>query len=176
MFASRLQIARGSMMSLHQVAPHLERVNNPAAGRRSKRHLHVFKSRTGSCRSTRSLHFSKVVDERLSSERVSHPGARGRAVFVSSGAGVVENSDILTDIPTENEILGISRGISEEIPRKHKIWFPRNFLGINRRNSEETSIRRNIPRKFRGNMFSSEKTDEFRGNIRAVGEPFEDFT
>ncbi|KAF2619932.1 hypothetical protein F2Q68_00040611 [Brassica cretica] len=87
-----------------------------------------------------------------------------------------ENSDILTDIPTENEILGISRGISEEIPRKHKIWFPRNFLGINRRNSEETSIRRNIPRKFRGNMFSSEKTDEFRGNIRAVGEPFEDFT
>ncbi|CAF1710803.1 unnamed protein product [Brassica oleracea] len=32
-----------------------------------------------------------------------------------------ENSDILTDIPTENEILGIYRGISEEIPRKHKI-------------------------------------------------------
>ncbi|KAF3549351.1 hypothetical protein DY000_02009347 [Brassica cretica] len=62
-----------------------------------------------------------------------------------------ENSDILTDIPTENEIIGISRGISEEIPRKHKIWFPRNFLGIYRRNSEEISIRRNIPRKFRGN-------------------------
>ncbi|KAF3527707.1 hypothetical protein DY000_02041200 [Brassica cretica] len=64
------------------------------------------------------------------------------------GSSLQENSDILTDIPTENEILGISRGISEEIPRKHKIWFPRNFLGINRRNSEETSIRRNIPRKY----------------------------
>ncbi|KAF3519258.1 hypothetical protein DY000_02060553 [Brassica cretica] len=43
-------------------------------------------------RSTRSLYFSKVVDERLSSERVPHPGARGRAVFVSSGAGVVGRS------------------------------------------------------------------------------------
>ena len=63
-----------------------------------------------------------------------------------------ENSGILTDIPTENEILGISRGISEEISRKHKIGFPRNFLGIYRRNSEEISIRRNIPRKFRGNI------------------------
>ncbi|KAF2578201.1 hypothetical protein F2Q68_00002048 [Brassica cretica] len=50
-----------------------------------------------------------------------------------------ENSGILTDIPTENEILGISRGISEDIPRKPKIWFPRNFLGIYRRNSEELS-------------------------------------
>ncbi|KAF3507786.1 hypothetical protein F2Q69_00000865 [Brassica cretica] len=39
-----------------------------------------------------------------------------------------ENSGILTDIPTENEILGIYRGISEEIPRKHKIGVPRNFL------------------------------------------------
>ncbi|KAF2603835.1 hypothetical protein F2Q70_00027542 [Brassica cretica] len=58
-----------------------------------------------------------------------------------------ENSGILTDIPTENEILGISRGISEKIPRKHKIGFPRNFLGIYRRNSEEISIRWNIPRK-----------------------------
>ncbi|KAF2589841.1 hypothetical protein F2Q70_00038020 [Brassica cretica] len=48
-----------------------------------------------------------------------------------------ENSDILT----ENEILGISR-------RKHKIWFPRNFFGIYRRNSEEISVRRNIPRKY----------------------------
>ncbi|WZZ53956.1 hypothetical protein YC2023_054063 [Brassica napus] len=86
-----------------------------------------------------------------------------------------ENSGILTDIP-ENEILGISRGISEEIPRKHKIGFPRNFLGIYRRNSEEISIRRNIPRKFRGKMGSSEKTDEFRGNIIAVGEPLGDFT
>ncbi|KAF3604741.1 hypothetical protein F2Q69_00033499 [Brassica cretica] len=71
MFASCLQIARGSMTSLHQVAPHLERVDNPAAGRRS----------------TRSLHFSKVVDERLSSEQVSHPGAKGSYClrFVWSG-------------------------------------------------------------------------------------------
>ncbi|KAF3514295.1 hypothetical protein F2Q69_00002445 [Brassica cretica] len=64
----------------------------------------------------------------------------------------------------------------EEFPRKHKIWFPRNFLGIYRRNSEEISIRRNIPRKFRGKMCSSEKTDEIRGNIIAVGEPLGDFT
>ena len=93
MFASRLQIARGSMTSLHQVAPHLERVNNPATGRRSKCHLHVFKSRAGAGRrSTRSLYFSKVVDKRLSSERVPHPSARGRAVFISSGAGFVDRS------------------------------------------------------------------------------------
>ncbi|KAF3521429.1 hypothetical protein F2Q69_00050551 [Brassica cretica] len=65
---------------------------------------------------------------------------------------------------------------TEEFPRKHKIGVPRNFLGIYRRNSEETSIRRNIPRKFRGTMCSSEKTDEFRGNIIAVGEPLGDFT
>ncbi|WZZ71200.1 hypothetical protein YC2023_082570 [Brassica napus] len=58
---------------------------------------------------------------------------------------------------------------SLEIPRKHKIGFPRNFLGIYRRNSKEISVRRNIPRKFRGKMCSSEKTDEFRGNIIAVG-------
>ncbi|KAL0759376.1 hypothetical protein Bca101_075526 [Brassica carinata] len=57
---------------------------------------------------------------------------------------------------------------TEEIPRKHKIGVPRSFLGIYRRNSEETSVRRNIPRKFRGTMCSSEKTDEFRGNIIAV--------
>ncbi|XP_048630904.1 uncharacterized protein LOC125604749 [Brassica napus] len=36
-----------------------------------------------------------------------------------------ENSGILTDVPTENEFLGIYRGISEAIPRKHKIWLPR---------------------------------------------------
>ncbi|KAF2555494.1 hypothetical protein F2Q68_00014723 [Brassica cretica] len=65
---------------------------------------------------------------------------------------------------------------SEEFPRKHKIWLPWNFLGIYRRNSEEISIRRKIPRKFRENMCSSEKTDEFRGNIIAVGEPLGDFT
>ncbi|KAF3500353.1 hypothetical protein F2Q69_00041676 [Brassica cretica] len=94
----------------------------------------------------------------------------------SSEQSLQENSGILTDIPTENEILGIYRGISEEIPRKHKIGVPRNFLGIYRRNSEETSVRRNIPRKFRGTMCSSEKTDEFRGNIIAVGEPLGDFT
>ncbi|KAF3553817.1 hypothetical protein F2Q69_00015318 [Brassica cretica] len=65
---------------------------------------------------------------------------------------------------------------TEEFPRKHKIGVHRNFLGIYRRNSEETSIRRNIPRKFRGTMCSSKKTDEFRGNILAVGEPLGDFT
>ncbi|KAF2578884.1 hypothetical protein F2Q68_00005196 [Brassica cretica] len=48
-----------------------------------------------------------------------------------------ENSGILTDILTENEILGISRGISEEIPRKPKIWVSSEFP-------------RNIPTEFRG--------------------------
>ncbi|KAF2566206.1 hypothetical protein F2Q70_00025529 [Brassica cretica] len=71
----------------------------------------------------------------------------GQFYGLLKGITLQENSGILTDIPTENEILGISRGISEEIPRKHKIGFPQNFLGIYRRNSEEISIRRNIPRK-----------------------------
>ncbi|KAF2586497.1 hypothetical protein F2Q70_00036350 [Brassica cretica] len=84
-----------------------------------------------------------------------------------------KNSGILTDIPTENEILGISRGISEDIPRKHKIWFPHNFLGIYRRNSEEILIRRNILMEYRGKMYSSKKTEEFRGYIIAVREPLE---
>ncbi|KAF3557483.1 hypothetical protein F2Q69_00014816 [Brassica cretica] len=64
----------------------------------------------------------------------------------------------------------------EEFPRKFRGNTKFGFLGIYRRNSEEISIRRNIPRKFRGNMCSSEKTDEFRGNIIAVGEPLGDFT
>ena len=84
-----------------------------------------------------------------------------------------ENSGILTDVPTENEILKKSRGISEDIPRKHKIWFPRNFLGIYRRNSEEISFRRNNLMEYRGKLYSSEKTDEFRGNIIDVREPLE---
>ena len=75
-----------------------------------------------------------------------------------------ENSGILTDIPTENEILGISRGNTKL-----------GFLGIYRRNSEEISIRRNILMKYRGKMYSSEKIDEFRGYIIAVGEPLGDF-
>ncbi|KAF3523313.1 hypothetical protein F2Q69_00047291 [Brassica cretica] len=66
----------------------------------------------------------------------------------------------------------------EEFPRKHKIWFPRNFLGIYRRNSEEILIRRNILMEYRGKMYSSEKTDEFRGYIIAAeendGEPVDD--
>ena len=61
----------------------------------------------------------------------------------------------------------------EEFPRKPKIWFPRNFLGIYRRNSEKISIRRNILMKYRRKMCSSEKTDEFRGNIIDVREPLE---
>ncbi|KAG5411780.1 hypothetical protein IGI04_008099, partial [Brassica rapa subsp. trilocularis] len=76
------------------------------------------------------------------------------------------NSVILTDILTENEILGIFRRISEEIPRKPKIWgsseFPRNiprksyFLGIFRGNTEEIIFLRNIPMKYRGNHIFSE--------------------
>ena len=58
---------------------------------------------------------------------------------LQSIATLQENSGILTDIPTENEIFGISRGISEDILRKPKIWFPRN-----------------IPTEFRGNINPSE--------------------
>ncbi|KAF3493167.1 hypothetical protein DY000_02054273 [Brassica cretica] len=65
---------------------------------------------------------------------------------------------------------------SSEYPEEFPRNIPRNFLGIYRRNSEDISIRQNIPRKFRGNMCSSEKTDEFRGNIIDVGEPLGDFT
>ena len=55
-----------------------------------------------------------------------------------------ENIVILTDIPTENDILGIFRRISEEIPRKPKIWV----------SSEYTD---EILRK----SYSSENTDEY---------------
>ncbi|CAG7910556.1 unnamed protein product, partial [Brassica rapa] len=56
-------------------------------------------------------------------------------------------SVILTDILTENEILGIFRRISEEIPRKPKIWGSSEFP-------------RNIPMKYRGNHISSEYSEE----------------
>ncbi|KAF3596496.1 hypothetical protein DY000_02024534 [Brassica cretica] len=71
-----------------------------------------------------------------------------------------ENIGILTDIPTENEILRISRGISEEILRKPKFWVSSEFP----RNSEETLIRRYIPRKFRGEMCSSQNSEEIPTN------------
>ncbi|RID45874.1 hypothetical protein BRARA_I02569 [Brassica rapa] len=80
-----------------------------------------------------------------------------------------ENSGILTDVPTENEFLGIYRGISEAIPRKHKIWLPRNFLGIYRRNSEENSVRRNIPTEYRGKFSSSEYSDGIPRKIVFLG-------
>ncbi|KAF3598921.1 hypothetical protein F2Q69_00038722 [Brassica cretica] len=57
-----------------------------------------------------------------------------------------ENSGILTDIPTENEILGIYRGISEEIPRKHKIGVPRNILTELRGNLSPSEYSEEIPR------------------------------
>ena len=40
----------------------------------------------------------------------------------------------------------------------------------------DKQVRRNIPTEYRGKLYSSEKTDEFRGNIIAVGEPLGDFT
>ncbi|KAL0752967.1 hypothetical protein Bca101_090635 [Brassica carinata] len=58
-----------------------------------------------------------------------------------------ENIGILTDIPTENEFLGISRGISEEISRKPKIWVSSEFP-------------RNIPTEFLGNINPSEYSEE----------------
>ncbi|CDY63536.1 hypothetical protein HID58_071299 [Brassica napus] len=75
------------------------------------------------------------------------------AGIMSSSIALQENSGILTDIPTENEILGISRGISEEIPRKHKVsseytdGIPREYqsVGIFRGNSEEKCVPRKKP-------------------------------
>ncbi|KAF3560240.1 hypothetical protein F2Q69_00015522 [Brassica cretica] len=73
---------------------------------------------------------------------------------------------------------------SSEYPEE----FPRKFLGIFRGNTKfgflgiSSEYTDRIPRKyqsvgiFRGKMCSSEKTDEFRGNIKAVGEPLGDFT
>ncbi|KAL0759924.1 hypothetical protein Bca101_076074 [Brassica carinata] len=65
---------------------------------------------------------------------------------------------------------------TEEFPRKFRGNTKLGFLGIS---SEYTD---GIPRKpqsvgiFRGTMCSSKKTDEFRGNIIAVGVPLGDFT
>ncbi|KAF3512387.1 hypothetical protein F2Q69_00005435, partial [Brassica cretica] len=110
------------------------------------------KSFIAECEALKSARHRNLVKLITACSSIDYKGDEFRALvyeFLPNGSlALQENSDILTDIPTENEILGISRGISEEIPRKHKIWFPRNFLGINRRNSEETSIRRNIPRKY----------------------------
>ena len=92
-----------------------------------------------------------------------------------SARSLQENRGILTDIPTENKIFGLSRKISEDIPRKHKIWFPQNFLELCRRNSEKISFRRNILIEYRGKLYFSEKNDEFRGYIIAVREPLGDF-
>ncbi|CAN7013647.1 unnamed protein product, partial [Brassica oleracea var. botrytis] len=58
---------------------------------------------------------------------------------VQSHCSLQENIGILTDIPTENEILGISSEYTDGIPRKHQ----------SKRVSSE--FPRNIPRKFRGN-------------------------
>ncbi len=54
-----------------------------------------------------------------------------------------ENSGILTDIPTENEILGIYRGNSEET-----------------QNWVSSEVLRNIPTEFRGNINPSEYSEE----------------
>ncbi|KAF3523758.1 hypothetical protein F2Q69_00049410 [Brassica cretica] len=69
---------------------------------------------------------------------------------------------------------------TEEFPRKFRGNTKLGFLGISSeytdgipRKPQSVGI---YPRKFRGTMCSSEKTDEFRGNIIAVGEPLGDFT
>ncbi|KAL0789485.1 hypothetical protein Bca101_005731 [Brassica carinata] len=62
-----------------------------------------------------------------------------------------ENSDIQTDIPTENEILGIYRGISEEtqnwVSSEYTDGIPRKLqsVGIFRGNSEENCVPRKKP-------------------------------
>ncbi|KAL0649324.1 hypothetical protein Bca4012_092015 [Brassica carinata] len=68
---------------------------------------------------------------------------------------------------------------SSEYPEEFPRIFGGNkkfgFLRIYRRNSEEILIRRNILMEYRGKMYSSEKTDEFRGYTIAVREPLGDF-
>ena len=69
-----------------------------------------------------------------------------------------ENSDILTDIPTENEILRIYRGISEENSEETQNWvsseytdgIPRKLqsVGIFRGNSDELVLSVGIPSEF----------------------------
>ena len=73
-----------------------------------------------------------------------------------------ENSVILMDILTENEILGIFLGISSEIPRKTKIWVSSAFL-------------RNIPMKYRGNNIPRKIPTNIRRYIIAATEPLGDF-
>ncbi|KAL0805496.1 hypothetical protein Bca101_097987 [Brassica carinata] len=63
----------------------------------------------------------------------------------------------------------------EEFPRIFRGNTKFSFLGIYRRNSEEILIRRNILMEYRGKMYSSEKTEEFRRYIIAVREPLGDF-
>ena len=66
---------------------------HPAAGRRSRCRLHFFFLRAG-CRPRSVLVAPTLKSYRrgVGSERVPNPGARGRAGFVSSGAGVVGRS------------------------------------------------------------------------------------
>ena len=66
------------------------------------------------------------------------------------------------DILTENEILGIFRRISEEIPRKTKI-------------SVSSAFPRNIPMKYRGNNIPRKTPTNIRGYIIAATEPLGDF-
>ncbi|KAF3604484.1 hypothetical protein F2Q69_00037230 [Brassica cretica] len=77
-----------------------------------------------------------------------------------------ENSGILTDIPTENEILGIYRGISEEIPRKHKIGVPRKCVSSEFRRIFPTEFRGK--KKFRG-IISDDLFRRFPGILRING-------
>ncbi|CAF1705405.1 unnamed protein product [Brassica napus] len=58
-----------------------------------------------------------------------------------------ENSGILTDIPTENEILGISRRISEETQNLVSSKFPRNIPTEFRENINPSEYSYEIPKK-----------------------------
>ena len=84
--------ARGCVRSLHQVALLPERVPHPAAGRRSECQLPSF-LRAG-CR-PRYVLVAPILERcrrGVGSEWVPNHAARGRAAFVSSGAGVVGRS------------------------------------------------------------------------------------
>ncbi|WZZ59969.1 hypothetical protein YC2023_060076 [Brassica napus] len=72
-----------------------------------------------------------------------------------------ENSGILTDIPTENEILGISRrGNSEETQNWVSSEFPRNIPTEFRGNINPSEYSEEIPRK--NGIFMAEKRFEYR--------------
>ncbi|CAN6918959.1 unnamed protein product, partial [Brassica oleracea] len=75
----------------------------------------------------------------------------------------------------ENRKLMSPRCLRVLMPSEEGLLYKLNRLAslCHYKKTAEISIRRNILMEYRGEMYSSEKTDEFRGYIIAVGEPLE---